>query len=175
MAASAKLQQISDLATRALQTHLASSREQGSAIVETAMSITILITMLFAVMEGAFALYSYHFVSDAAREGTRYAIVRGNSAGATCASYTSSACSATDAQIQSYVKNLGLPGINPANMTVQVAHAVYPSGTCTPSAACNNPGNKVTVTVSYTFPVLVPFIPSHTYAMSSTAAMIIAQ
>jgi Flp pilus assembly protein TadG len=163
MTASAKLRRIS-------------SREQGSAIVETAMSITILLTMLFGVMEGAFAVYSYHFISDAAREGTRYAIVRGNSAGPTCSSYTSAACSATPAQIQSYVKNLGFPGINPDNMTVNVSNSGYPSGTpCTPSANCNNPGNQVTVTVTYSFPLMVPFIPSHTYAMSSSAAMIIAQ
>lgn len=163
MTASAKLRRIG-------------SREQGSAIVETAMSITILLTMLFGVMEGAFAVYSYHFISDAAREGTRYAMVRGSSAGSACTSYTSGACMASKANIQSYVQNLGFPGINPSNMTVNVSWAGYPTGTtCTPSAACNNPGNQVAVTVIYSFPLNVPFIPPQTYSMSSTAAMIIAQ
>ena len=44
---------------------------------ETAMSMIILLTFMFGVMEAGFALYSYHFISEAAREGTRYAIVRG--------------------------------------------------------------------------------------------------
>jgi Flp pilus assembly protein TadG len=164
------------LSMRSAQASRHFSKEHGSAIVETAMSISILLTMLIGVMEGAFAIYSYHFISDAAREGTRYAIVRGSSAGSACTTYASSACIASTANIQSYIQNLGFPGINPNNMTVNVSWVGYPAGTtCTPSNTCNNPGNQVTVTVTYSFPVLVPFIPSHTYAMSSTAAMIIAQ
>lgn len=151
-------------------------QEEGSAILETALSITILLAMMFGVMEGAFAAYSYHFISEAAREGARYAIVRGFSAGPQCASYTSSACFATTSQIQSYVQNLGFPGINSSNLAASVSYTGYPSGAvCTPSSACTNPGNQVSVTVTYSFPVAVPFIPAHTYSMSSTAAMIIAQ
>ena len=152
--------------------------EEGSAIMETAMSSIILLTFMFGVMEAGFALYSYHFISEAAREGTRYAIVRGASAGSppgsSCASYSSSSCKASGADIQNYVKNIGFPGINPNNMTVIVANAGFPTGvTCTPSASCNNPGNLVTVTVQYSFPLNVPFIPARTYTMSSTSAMII--
>jgi Flp pilus assembly protein TadG len=148
--------------------------EQGSAILETALSMIILLTFLFSVMETGFALYSYHFIAEAAREATRYAIVRGSSAGPTCSTYTSPSCAVTTPQITSYVQNLGFPGINPNKMTVNTTYAGYPTGaTCSPSAACNNPGNQVTVTVQYNFPLNVPFIPAHTFAMSSTAAMII--
>jgi Flp pilus assembly protein TadG len=148
--------------------------EEGSAIMETAMSSIILLTFIFGGMEAGFAVYSYHFISEAAREGTRYAIVRGSS----CVNPTdfATACPALDSDIQSYVKNLGYPGIDPSNMTVSVAHAGYPTGvTCTPSATCNNPGNLVTVTVTYNFALNVPFIPAQTYAMSSSAAMVIQQ
>jgi len=148
--------------------------EEGSAIVETAISAYILLIFVFGVMEAGLALYSYQFISEAAREGARYAIVRGSAAGSNCASYTSYDCKASTADIQNYVKNLGYPGINPANMTVTVANAGYPSGvTCTPSASCNNPGNLVTVTVQYNFPLNVPWLAPQTYAMSSTAAMVI--
>ena len=51
--------------------------EEGSAIMETAMSSLILLTFLFGVFEAGFMVYSYHFISEAAREGARYAIVRG--------------------------------------------------------------------------------------------------
>jgi Flp pilus assembly protein TadG len=148
--------------------------EEGSAIMETAMSLIILLTFMFGVMEAGFALYSFHFISEAAREGTRYAIVRGSSAGSACASYSSLGCQASAANIQNYVKNLGFPGINPGNMRVTVTNAGYPAGViCSPSASCNNPGNLVTVEVDYSFPMNVPFMPAKTYTMSSTAAMII--
>jgi Flp pilus assembly protein TadG len=156
---------------RRLKSTRRSYGESGSAILETALSASIFLTFLFAVMEVGFGLYSYHFISEAAREGTRYAIVRGSA----CTGFTS-ACPATKANIQSYVENLGFPGINPSNMTVTVTYAAYPTGvTCTPSSLCNNPGNLVTVTVQYSFPLNVPFVPAHTYSMSSTSSMIISQ
>ncbi len=83
------------------------------------MSTVIFLTFLFAVMETAFALYSYFFLAEAAREGARYAIVRGSTAGggAACASYSSSNCQASAANIESYIQNLGFPGISASNMT----------------------------------------------------------
>jgi Flp pilus assembly protein TadG len=148
--------------------------EEGAVLVETAMSIIILLTFLFGVMEGAFAIYSYHFISEAAREGTRYAIVRGSTSGGYCPSYSSLGCQAKDTDIISYVKGLGFPGINPGNMTVAPAWSVYPnSKSCPATGPCNSPGNLITITVTYNFPLTVPFIPAHTYAMSSQAAMII--
>lgn len=165
-----------DPAMRLALKHRSARGEEGSAIVETAMSIMILLTFMFGAMETGFALYSFHFISEAAREGARYAIVRGSSAGAACSSYTSYDCMASTANIQSYVQYLGYPGINPANMTVTPVWSTYASGnSCPTNPPCNSPGNQVAVTVQYNFPLNVPFIPSHTYAMSSTAAMIIQQ
>jgi Flp pilus assembly protein TadG len=151
--------------------------EEGSAIFETALALTILLSSMFGIIETGLMLYTYHFISEAAREGTRYAIVRGSSAGATCAAYTSPpTCMATAPQIKSYVENLGFPGIDPSKMTVTVNNVGYPAGViCTPSAACNNPGNQVTVGITYHFPLNIPFVPAHTYTMTSTSAMIISQ
>jgi Flp pilus assembly protein TadG len=149
--------------------------EEGSAIMETAMSSIILLTFMFGVIEAGFALYSYHFISEAAREGTRYAIVRGSLAGtANCAAPGPPTCIAQSADIQTYVKGLGFPGINPGNMTVAPVWSVYPNSTsCPATGPCDSPGNLITITVTYSFPLTVPFIPAHTYTMSSTAAMII--
>ena len=150
--------------------------EQGSAVLETAMSMVLLLTFLFGIMETSLGLYTYHFISEASREATRYAIVRGFSAGPTCAAYTSAACATTQAQIRSYVQNINLPGIDPNQMTVTPTWSAYPTGaSCSPSRSCNNPGNLITVTVQYNFPLNVPFVPLHTYALSSTSAMIISQ
>jgi Flp pilus assembly protein TadG len=149
--------------------------EEGSVIVESALSIIILLTFLFGVIEAGFALYSYHFISEAAREGTRYAIVRGSLAGtAKCTAPGPPTCIAQAADIQTYVKNLGFPGINPGNMTVASAWSIYPNAKSCPAAGpCNSAGNLVTITVTYNFPFRVPFVPAQTWAMTSRAAMII--
>lgn len=144
--------------------------ERGSSLVEFALSSTILFMLVFGVIAMALALYSYNVVSESAREATRYAIVRGS------ACHFATACPATAAQIQTYVKGLDFPGINPSNLTAATTWSVYPAGgTCTPSASCNNPGNQVKVTVSYSFPVAIPFVPKSTISMSSTAEMVISQ
>jgi Flp pilus assembly protein TadG len=140
------------------------------------MSTIIMLVFIFGVMETGFALYSYHFISEAAREGTRYAIVRGSTAGAACASYNSAACKASTTDVTNYVKNIGFPGINPSDLTVNPVWSVYPKGTsCPVTPPCNSPGNQIAVTVQYNFHLNVPFIPPKTYALSSTAAMIIQQ
>jgi Flp pilus assembly protein TadG len=149
-------------------------REDGSAILETALSMIILLTFMFGIMAVALALYSYHFISEAAREGTRYAIVRGSSAGSPCTAPGPPTCAAQSADVQAYVKGLNFPGINPGNMSVAPVWTVFPAGgICAPSASCNNPGNLVTVTVTYNFPLTIPFVPAHTYTMSSSSAMVI--
>jgi Flp pilus assembly protein TadG len=172
-----KFQRVVDPAMRLARKHRIVRSEEGSAIMETAMSMILLLTFLFGVIEIGFALYSYHFISQAAREGTRYAIVRGASSGSpvgtACGTgYNSYNCVASAANVQSYVQNLGF--LNTTNMTVSTVWSAYVSGnSCPTTGPCNSPGNQVTVTVQYNFPVNVPFLPPKTYALSSTAAMII--
>ena len=129
----------------------------------------LLLTFLFGIMETGLALFAYHFISNAARETTRYAIVRGSS----CTSFAS-ACPALPSDIKTYATNLGFSGITTSDVTV--SYAAYPTGvTCAPSGTCNNPGNLVTVTITYNFPFNVPFVSAKTFAMSSTSSMIISQ
>lgn len=135
-----------------------------------ALTMIILLTILFGLIEMCLALYSYHFVSDAAREGTRFAIVRGSA----CAA-PGYECNATAPQIQTYVKGLGFPGINPSNMTVTTTWSAYPAGAVCASPACNDPGDLVTVKVSYNFPLAIPFVKASTLTMGSTSAMVISQ
>ncbi len=146
--------------------------EQGSSIVEFAMGASILFSVIFGVMAICLAIYSYNVTAELAREATRYAIVRGTS----CNSFSD--CNVTKAQLQTHVQSIGFPGINPANLTLTAptGWSAYPAGSiCQPSAACNNPGNLVTVTVTYQFPLVIPFVPSRTLSMSSTASMVISQ
>jgi Flp pilus assembly protein TadG len=135
--------------------------ETGASIVEFAVASIILFTLIFGVMAICLALYSYNVVSEAAREATRYAIVRGSA----CNSFPD--CKVTSDQLQTYVQGLGFPGITAASLTLTPA-ASWPNGN-------NNPGSPVQVTVQYTFPLGIPFMPSRTLTMSSTSQMIISQ
>lgn len=148
-------------------------RERGQAILETTICMILLLTLIFGIIEGAWAVYSYHFISEAAREGARYAIVRGSA----CTTFTS-ACPATAAQIQSYVTGLGYPGINtaPSAMTV-TASWCGPSGSVPPacSTGTNAPGEIVRVAIVYKFPLQIPFVPANTITMNATSQMVISQ
>jgi Flp pilus assembly protein TadG len=149
----------------------ASRDESGSAIVEFAVTSTILFTLLIGVTAICLALYSYNVVSEIAREATRYAIVRGSA----CNSFPD--CNIDQTGLQTYVQGLGFPGINPAALTV-AASATVPVTftTCTGTLKpCNTPGSAVQVKVTYTFPVVIPFVPSRTLTMSSTSQMVISQ
>jgi Flp pilus assembly protein TadG len=144
--------------------------EDGQSILETALSAMAVLALFLGVMEMCLALYTYHFVSEAAREGTRYAMVRGSS----CSGFTS-ACPAQASDVQSYVRGLGYPGVIPADMTVTTTWPTTGSS-CTPSSLpCNNPGNFVQVTVQYRFPLSIPFVPSSILPLTSTSKMAISQ
>jgi Flp pilus assembly protein TadG len=144
--------------------------EQGNSIVEFAFAGLILVTLMFGMIHLCLGLYTLHFVAEAAQQGTRYAMVRGSG----CSGLT--ACPAAKSDIQNYVMGLRYPGIRNSLTTVSTSYATYPvGGTCSPSTTCNNPGNLVTVTVSYQYPLIVPFEAKRTLNFSSTSTAVIAQ
>lgn len=153
-------------------------REDGTAAFEMAISCTVLMAMLFGVCEMSIAMYDGHFTSEAARQATRWASVRGS---ASCANTPNiSHCSASATDIQTYVQNLGYPGIIWSNVTVTTkwcaASTTYPTtwSTCTAGTA-NLPKNMVQVTVGYPFGFHVPFSSNLSFNLSSTSEMVISQ
>jgi Flp pilus assembly protein TadG len=139
--------------------------EEGAALVEFALCSTVLFMTLFGIIGVCGALYAYNFVADASHEATRYAMVRGSA----CTGLTN--CNmTTSAPIQTYVQSLGYPGIDPSNLT---ATATW-SGALTPT---NAPGNFVSVTVTYTYPLNIPFWPQSgsILNLSSTSQVAISQ
>lgn len=160
--------------------------ENGGTLVETALSLLLLFTFLFGIIELSLALYSYHFVSDAAREGTRYAIVRGSDWANPCdtgtagTGYTSAGCSASTADIKAYVSSLNFPGIFIRTQNVCVEYFSTPpasaSSSCTDGTGTTKAsGNVVQVTVTYPFTFGVPGLPKFTYSLASTSQMVISQ
>jgi Flp pilus assembly protein TadG len=160
-------------------------REEGAAAIEMAIAMIPLLMVVVGTMKVCLAIYSYHYVSEAAREGVRYAIVRGYTASSnqTLCVTTETNCWASNDNITSYVKGLGYPALTPGNMTVTVSHAAFPTGVTCVETSCSSPGNMVTVSLNYSFPISIPFagntpyktLSSTTWQMSSTASAIIAQ
>lgn len=152
--------------------------EQGATLVEFALCAMVLFAMLFGSLQISLALFSYNFVSEAAREATRYAIVRGSQ----CTGMPD--CNATSAQIQAYVQTLNYPGINVSNLTATATwlsatggppNTTWVACTAGPGITCNAPGNAVNVVVTYTFPVNIPLVPPMNFSLSNTSQMVISQ
>jgi Flp pilus assembly protein TadG len=154
--------------------------EQGGSLVETALSFLLMLMLMFGVIEGALAVYSYHFLANAAHEGTRYAIVRGGVWGTNCSSFSSAGCIASSTDVANYVASRNFPGVKivAANVCVQYLTSTPGSTTsaCTASTTNTNnrPGDIVQVTVNYPFNLSIPGLPKRTINMSSTSQMVIA-
>ena len=147
-------------------------QERGSTLTEFALILPFMLAGIFGVIEFGRALYTFHFVSDAAREASRWASVRGKS----CTAY-GSACPASLAEIEDYVATITPPGIDKSRAKLVVnADWVAPPGRGNDCRKFpNNPGCSVQVTVTYNFNFILPFMPTSTYPMKSTSEMIISQ
>jgi Flp pilus assembly protein TadG len=133
----------------------------GQSLVEFALTLPVLFAFVFCLMEVSLAFYNYDVISESAREGTRYAMVRGSS----CPTSANPTCEATISQVNTYVSGLGWPIIGGGAITPVTS---YPSGN-------ENVGSPVKVTVTYTFPVNLPFMPRNSITMSSSSQMVIIQ
>jgi Flp pilus assembly protein TadG len=158
--------------------------ERGTAVVETALVLGVFLLLMFGIMDFGRLLYTYHLVDNAARLGTRFAVVHG----AACANTTRVSpdpwpCPADGTEIQNYVRQQSiLMGIG-NNVTVTNGDDsnnsyMWPGGTgCQtnyyPNA--NGPGCPVVVTVNYTFSFWLPLLPNVSIPLSSTSEMITSQ
>jgi len=114
-------------------------------MVEFALVSLMFFMILLGIAEFAMANWAKASVADAAREGTRYAIVRGANSGQ----------SVTAAQIQTYVQ--GRSSLRPITVTT----------VWDPNSIA---GSTVSVTVSYNFRRVGLMIPTKT--LSSTSKMV---
>ena len=134
--------------------HAADSRrrsQRGSTLVESALCLSAFLLIMFGVMEFSMAVYAYNSVADAARDGARWASVRG----------AASTAPATSTQISDFVKSRSV-ALNRNNMIV--------TSTWVPD---NLPGSAVQVRVQYTTPTLVNFALTHPLTVGSTSRLII--
>ena len=171
-------------------------RDSGSSLVETAISLCLYLMLLIGVIELLLTVYSYHFVSDAAREATRYAVIRGANSCYPNPSFPD--CNLGPANIGSktnpghnpvlqFIESIRYPFLNPKNLSAEVTWWVShqnASGTttwttqCSGAAdangnACNAEGNAVRVVVTYDFPLTLPWMRIPLIKVSSSSQMVI--
>ncbi len=139
-------------------------RERGSGLPETAVVMMILTSLIFGIFEFGRAMYTYAFVAQIARQGARWAMVRGSQ----CTLLDH--CNAQSSDVQTYVRSLSEGATNPNNINVTTT---WPS--CPPGLSGNAPGCTVSVNVSYSFPFIAPFVQKVAINMSSTSQMVISQ
>lgn len=128
--------------------------EVGTAVLEFGIVIVMFFMFVFGVMDFGRALYTYHFVSNAACEATRYAIVRGSS----------STDPVTAADIESYVKSIAPEGVDRDHLII--------STTWSPN---DSPGSTVHIQVSDNFRFMTPVLTSYQMTLSDSSQMVISQ
>ena len=105
-------------------------RQQGSSMVEFALVFMIFLMMAVGVLEIGRGIWAYNTLAHAARQGARFAMIRG------------SQNPATADQIRTVVRNAAV-GLNPSLITVTTT---WPSGVAR--------GNEVRLAVRYTMPLV---------------------
>lgn len=158
------------------------NRERGSSLVEFAFIVLLLMAMLLGIIDFCRAAYAYHFVSNAAREATRWASVNGADCkldGSCNGTAPMNNGPATIADIQNYVTSLTPPGIDSTKISTTVPPAIQANGPTVCTSTWDAPGCTVEVKVSYSFSFLFPivykpFSSTGTVMLSSSSEMIIA-
>ena len=155
--------------------------DRGAELVEFALTVGLLLLVLLGAFQWMLVMYCYHFTTYAAQQGTRFAMVRGNTWSENVATNCSTSappnftmkygCTASSGDIQNYVRSLATPGIDINNVTVNTTNSYVWPGTTLHGAVCSpstGQGCLVKVTVSYTFNFL-GFLSLHPLSMSATS------
>ena len=150
-------------------------RQRGNSLVEHALVLAVLLAVMFGIFDFGRVLYTYNFVSNAAREATRWASVRGYG----CNNTVPAVCTpATPTDIENYVKNIPTTmGLDPGNIKFvpPPTWVAPPNNSPACAAHSNNPGCIVRVTVEYDYSFFMPLMPSSQVKLTSTSEMVITQ
>lgn len=132
-------------------------REEGQAQVEFALSIMVVLLVVFFSWELLMAMYTASVMANAAKEGVRYAIVHGSNSTLCSGPNASNPCAndPSGAEVVNTVKDYAkasLHDVSAISVTV-----TYPDGT-------NEPPSRVAVTVTYSYVpyINLPFTPTMT-------------
>lgn len=125
--------------------------QRGNTLIESTLTLVLLLMLLFGIVAFGRAVWAFGWVSHAAREGSRWAAVRGAQSGRPAAA----------SDVATYVQG-EVAGLDPSELVV---NTTWPTN--------NNSGSYVKVNVQYTITQLVPWVPQMT--VQSTSELMISQ
>jgi Flp pilus assembly protein TadG len=153
--------------------------DEASNLVEYALIFIFSMLLIMGIMDFGRTLFVYHFVSNAARDASRWASVNGQtcSLDQTCngTNGMSNGPASPDA-IANYVTTITPSGLSTSSppLTTTVSWPVQTTSPPACSTTPNAPGCTVEVQVSYTFNFLFPLVRSSPLTLSSTSEVVIA-
>ncbi len=131
-------------------------RQRGSAMIEFTLVGIPMIFLLISIFEVSRAMWNYHTLAFAIREGTRYAAVHGSG----CSTDPRNSCQATVAQVAQRIQDAGI-GLDASELTLTFTSSGSSIkctlntclGTVTnwPEAPKNTPGNAIAISGSLPF------------------------
>jgi Flp pilus assembly protein TadG len=140
--------------------HAGQRRSAGQAMAEFALVAPILFVLLLGIIEAGRFIYHYEALNNATRVGVRYAIVHGADSAAPVGPGSSDPIRQAVADA-----TFGLVGLG----DLTIPDPVYGVGlNCT---GCNKRGTPVTVSVTFTYPPIVPVLPSISITAESTGVI----
>jgi Flp pilus assembly protein TadG len=147
--------------------------ETGNAAVEFIFVAVMFFTFLCGIMGFSMLMFSDLMTSEAAREGARYAMVRGNSWTTDCTTPGPANCTAQQADIETYAKSVVVA--DPDNLHLSATWLTSTGAGCGTTDGCKSAGSLVKVTATYSYTFALPLLPNWKFPMSSTAQTVVAQ
>ncbi len=145
-----------------------SNDQSGATLVELALVLVLLISLIFGIIEGGRLIWNYSLVANATSEAVRWAAVHGGK--------SSQPATTNDITGRVVTPSMGL--VSSSDVTVSV---ITSSGTLTWANASTTPGgpapgSTVVVGASYTFtPIFSSLYPLGSFTMSNSSQMMIAR
>jgi Flp pilus assembly protein TadG len=119
--------------------------DRGSMLIEFSLSVWTLFLVTFLIFEFCMSIYTYSVLSNAAREGIRYAMVHGTDS-SSC-SGPSTGCGDTIGSNVTSVVN-GYANVSFHDLRAMTVTPSWPDGSSTPNS-------RVVVTISYSY---IPYL-----------------
>lgn len=135
---------------------------------EMCIILILFLTLTIGLIDFGIGVSEYNTVAHLARQGTRYASVRGGAC-------TSPCVPATANDIRDAVRSKAV-GLDPQRVIVTTTTLDCPSGTNSAAWPANNqPGRAVQVVVAYDFTPLTRLLNVGTITLTSTSQLVISQ
>jgi len=147
----------------------ARSGERGQVLVEFAFAASIALSLIFGVIEFGRGLYAYDLVAQAARVGTRYAVVHATIPPHNC-SDTTVGTTPCETDVAAYIKSK-MAGVDTTQITVKTPFT-WETADTTCSAKASS-GCSVGIEVDYKFTFVTLPLPPQT--IKSYSQMVISQ